>query len=107
MTDISPTAVKIQSSSMWCHNNGVEYDWNMIMMSEILKIIKIYKDFTWTTALNAVVMKHIMINIHAWLKLNLSFVYKYDAQMYLVTDSRMCMMNRSVQVRNKLVKLSG
>lgn len=43
--DIPPTAAKIKGPSVWCHYNGVKYDLKMIMMSEILKIIKIHKDF--------------------------------------------------------------
>lgn len=30
---------------MWCYNDGVKYDLKMIMILEILKIIKVYKDF--------------------------------------------------------------
>lgn len=90
---------------MWCHNDGVKYDLKMIMISEILKIIKVHKDFfLWTTALDAIVIlahEQFMMNMQAWWisVYKLCFIYNYDAQLYSVTDNKVCMINRYVQVK--------
>lgn len=42
---------------MWCYNDGVKYDLKMIMILEILKIIKVYKDFfLWIIVFDVIVI---------------------------------------------------